>query len=256
MAAANGVAIEVCGRDEHMSGHSLRFARLWQPDMLFAASPIVPRKCASNCQRLIVSSKSRARCPFKESSRQAPLPGPRPTCRLSVGCVTPNRTLRLRDPAILPQQCPTKERPCLNFQSKADSFPTPIIFKYTPRVIRPNSVLIRTAFISFASTPTLVRQIDMTQLENRKREPSQKHPVRWKKAIPMTSSSHWLLGSRDGSRPFSLRTFASRYDAVSGSWERTARRFSTGGRRRYQSRFWTSQVATMSYASWATGAMP
>jgi ubiquinone/menaquinone biosynthesis C-methylase UbiE len=80
----------------------------------------------------------------------------------------------------------------------------------------------------------------MTQLENRSLRPS--HTPAMEKAIPMTSrriGSWEVLISR---RPLSSADLASRYDAVSSSWERTARRFQLEAA--YQEPLLTSQVAT------------
>lgn len=81
----------------------------------------------------------------------------------------------------------------------------------------------------------------MTQLESKSLRPS--HSPAMEKAIPMTSRSigSWeVLVSR---RPLSTADLASRYDAVSGSWERTARRFQLEAA--YQEPLLTSQVATV-----------
>jgi demethylmenaquinone methyltransferase/2-methoxy-6-polyprenyl-1,4-benzoquinol methylase len=67
------------------------------------------------------------------------------------------------------------------------------------------------------------RQQEMTIPENRKLMPS--HTRAMEKAIPMTTrriGSWEVLISR---RPLSTTDLASRYDAVSGKWARTARRF-------------------------------
>lgn len=63
------------------------------------------------------------------------------------------------------------------------------------------------------------------------------------KAIPMTSLriGSWVV--LIGRRPLSSADLASRYDSVSGSWERTARRFQLEAA--YQEPLLTSQVATI-----------
>jgi len=80
----------------------------------------------------------------------------------------------------------------------------------------------------------------MTQLENRSARPS--HTPAMEKAIPMTSRRIGSWEVAIGRRPFSSADLASRYDAVSGSWERTARRFQLDAA--YQEPLLTSQVAT------------
>jgi len=81
----------------------------------------------------------------------------------------------------------------------------------------------------------------MTKLESRSLSPS--HSPAMEKAIPMTSrriGSWEVLISR---RPLSSADLARRYDAVSGSWELTARRFQLEAA--YQEPLLTSQVATI-----------
>lgn len=80
----------------------------------------------------------------------------------------------------------------------------------------------------------------MTQLESKSLRPS--HSPTMEKAIPITSrriGSWEVLISR---QPLSSADLARRYDAVSKSWERTARRFQLDAA--YQEPLLTSQVAT------------
>ncbi|WP_212751907.1 class I SAM-dependent methyltransferase [Roseovarius arcticus] len=79
----------------------------------------------------------------------------------------------------------------------------------------------------------------MTKLENQ--SPRASHTPAMEKAIPMTSRR---IGSWEvfiSRRPLSSADLASRYDAVSGSWERTARRFQLEAA--YREPLVTSQVA-------------
>ena len=79
----------------------------------------------------------------------------------------------------------------------------------------------------------------MTKLENK--SPGVSYMPAMEKAIPMTSrriGSWEVLISR---RPLSSADLANRYDAVSGSWERTARRFQLEAA--YREPLLTSQVA-------------
>ena len=81
----------------------------------------------------------------------------------------------------------------------------------------------------------------MTQLESKSLRPS--HSPAMEKAIPITTcriGSWEILISR---RPLSSEGLASRYDSVSGSWERTARRFQL--ETAYQEPLLTSQVTTV-----------
>lgn len=80
----------------------------------------------------------------------------------------------------------------------------------------------------------------MNQLENKSLRSS--HPPAVEKAIPMATrriGSWEVLISR---RPLSTPDLASRYDAVSGIWERTARRFQLNAA--YREPLLTSQIAT------------
>lgn len=80
----------------------------------------------------------------------------------------------------------------------------------------------------------------MTQLENKSRRPSLTPAM--EKAIPMATRR---IGSWDvliSRRLLSPTDLASRYDAVSGSWERTGRRFQL--KAAYREPLMTSQIAT------------
>jgi ubiquinone/menaquinone biosynthesis C-methylase UbiE len=80
----------------------------------------------------------------------------------------------------------------------------------------------------------------MTQLENNSLRPSHSPVV--EKAILMTSRRIGSWEVNIGRRPLSSADLANRYDAVSGSWERTARRFQLESA--YQEPLLISQVAT------------
>lgn len=81
----------------------------------------------------------------------------------------------------------------------------------------------------------------MTQLESKSLRPP--HSPAMEKAIPMTSRRIGSWEVQISRRPLSSADLASRYDAVAGSWERTARRFQLESA--YQEPLLTSQVATV-----------
>lgn len=80
----------------------------------------------------------------------------------------------------------------------------------------------------------------MTQLENQ--SPTSSHTPAKETAIPMTSRRIGSWEVRISRRPLSSADLASRYDAVSGNWERTVRRFQLEAA--YQEPLLASQVAT------------
>lgn len=97
------------------------------------------------------------------------------------------------------------------------------------------------ARILYLPSTNLRQATNMTQLENKGLRPS--HTPVMEDAILMTSrriGSWEVLVKR---RPLSSSDLANRYDAVSGSWERTAGRFQLEAA--YQEPLLTSQVATV-----------